>query len=135
MSDNLGTPIGRSWSSHAGTVNDSGIVCDRLIRINPPIYECRCGTCGTSFQVGHQRFPNTQCPNALAHGRADRSRSQTTITISPTTATRSRDAQSARDYTRQEAPQSVRYSFRGEPDFSNMSPEQLSSYLTNVEGR
>lgn len=128
MHSNLGTPV-RSYVDKSGTSNAQGIRVDRLIRATPPIYQCSCNQCGTSFPCSHTRVDSISCPNALAHGREDRSRSQITQTISPNTATRSRDAASAREYQRQETPQSVRYSFTGEPSFTGADSSSIAAYL------
>jgi hypothetical protein len=131
MHSTLGTPQ-YSFENLAGIVNDNGISIERLVSRNPVAWAARCIECSTAWTVSHARARTVSCPNALTHNRESRRRSQITQTISPTTATRSRDAQSAREYQRQETPQSIRYTF-AEPTFAGADPSSVSAYLDYQE--
>lgn len=129
----LGTPINRTYQSKVGTTNPQGLLAELLVRVTKPVYQVRCITCQTVTNISHERFDGAQCSNTYLHGRGEINRSQTTQTISPSTATRSRDAASAREYQRQGTPQSVRYSFRGEPNFAGADPSNIAAYLDYQE--
>ena len=132
MSDNLGVPINRTYQSKVNQVNSFGIVAERIIRINPPVYQTRCSVCNAVTNISHERFDSAQCANTYLHNRGEINRSQITTTIAPSYAVRSRDSSNFRAYVAQE--KQVTYSFRGEPTFQNADPSSIAAWLEQ-EGR